>query len=81
MNRIVQGTWVEIEQLVLRPEERAPSLPLETREVPYILRVSGFLCEDAEIGQKACIRTIIGRELTGTLRTVNPIDIKKMNLT
>lgn len=72
MTKIARGTWVEIEQLVLKPEDRAPSLPEETRKVPYVLRVSGFLMEDAELGQHVRIRTRIGRELEGTLREANP---------
>lgn len=72
MEKITKGTWVEIEQIVLTPAERAPSLPEETRKVPYILHVSGFLQHDAEIDQQVTIRTIIGRELSGTLKTVNP---------
>jgi hypothetical protein len=72
MNRIQPGTWVEIEQVVLTPEQRAPTLPEDTKQVPYILRVSGFLVEEAELGGTACIRTIIGRELSGILKTVNP---------
>lgn len=72
MNKVPQNTWVEIEQIVLRPEERAANLPDDTRRTPYVLRVSGFLQHEAEIGQTATIRTIIGRELTGTLRVVLP---------
>jgi 2-amino-4-ketopentanoate thiolase alpha subunit len=72
METIQPGTWVEIEQVVLTPEERAPSLPDDTRQTPYLLRVSGFLIEAAELGQPARIRTMIGRELNGTLKTVNP---------
>ena len=72
MTKIATGTWVEIEQVVLTPEERAPSLPPETKATPYMMRVSGFLAEDAELGQEATIRTLIGRELRGTLRVVNP---------
>jgi hypothetical protein len=40
--------------------------------VPYVLRASGFLIEPAEMGGPARIRTIIGRELSGLLKTVNP---------
>ncbi len=69
---VAQGTWVEIEQIVLTPEQRAPSLPEETRTVPYVLRVSGFLVQDGEIGQEVDIKTIIGRQLSGTLKVVNP---------
>ena len=72
MNQIQTGTWVEIEQVVLTPEQRAPTLPEDTRRVPYMLRASGFLIEPAEPGGPARIRTIIGRELSGTLKTVNP---------
>lgn len=72
MEKIQPGTWVEIEQVVLTSEQRAPTLPEDTRQVPYLLRVSGFLLEAAEIGQETHIRTLIGRELSGTLKTVNP---------
>jgi hypothetical protein len=72
MTLIHKGAWVEIEQIVLDPSQRAPSLPEETRRVPYVLHASGFLLEDAEIGQPVQIRTIIGRTLDGTLRTDNP---------
>ena len=72
MNIIPKGTWVEIEQVVLKPEERAASLPEDTKKVPYLLWVSGFLLEDTEIGQKVRVKTIIGRELSGELKVVNP---------
>jgi hypothetical protein len=72
MAKIAQGTWVEIEQVVLTPEQRVQTLPQETRSVPYLLRVSGFLLQDAEIGQDAQVKTIIGRKLTGKLKIVNP---------
>lgn len=72
MNQIQPGTWVEIEQVVLTPEQRAPTLPEDTKQVPYVLRVSGFLIEPSELGNAARIRTLIGRELSGVLKTVNP---------
>ncbi len=72
MEKIAKGSWVEIEQIVLNPEERAPSLPEDTRKVPYVLHVSGFLLEDAELGQEVSIKTVIGRELVGLLITNNP---------
>ncbi len=72
MEKIKKGTWVEIEQVVLTPEERAPSLPEDTRKVPYVLHVSGFLLEDALPGQEARIKTVIGRELQGRILIVNP---------
>ncbi len=72
MEKIKKGTWVEIEQIVLKPEERAPTLPEDTRKVPYVLHVSGFLLEDTMPGQEARIKTVIGRELQGKVLVVNP---------
>jgi hypothetical protein len=72
MSTVSPGTWVEVEQVVLDPAERAPTLPEDTRRVPYVLRVSGFLLDGAALGEPARIRTLIGRELSGTLTTVNP---------
>lgn len=72
MGKISKGTWVEIEQVVLQPAQRSTALPEDTKQVPYILRVSGFLMQDAEIGEKVDVRTIIGRTLTGQLKIVNP---------
>jgi len=72
MGRIQKGTWVEIEQVVFNPEERALSLPEDTRKVPYLLRASGFLVAEADPGEEATIQTIIGRTLSGKLITVNP---------
>lgn len=72
MTWIKVGTWVEIEEIILTPEQRAPTLPEDTKKVPYVLNVSGFLLADTEVGAPARIRTLIGRELEGTLKTVNP---------
>jgi hypothetical protein len=72
MAKIVKGTWVEIEQVVLTPAERATTLPEDTKKVPYLMRVSGFLENDAEIGDEVTIHTIIGRLLAGKLVTINP---------
>ncbi len=72
MEKIKAGTWVEIEKIILQPEQRASTLPEDTKKVPYVLKVNGFLLEDAELGAIVSIRTLIGRELEGTLKTVNP---------
>jgi 2-amino-4-ketopentanoate thiolase alpha subunit len=40
--------------------------------VPYVMRVSGFLLDDAAVGERVRVRTLIGRELSGSLTTVNP---------
>ncbi len=72
MGLIAKGTWVEIEETILRPEERAPTLPEDTRKTPLVMRVSGFLLEDASIGDAVTVSTMIGRELSGRLRVANP---------
>ena len=72
MTKIAKGSWVEIEQVVLTPEQRVQTLPEETRSVPYLLRVSGFLQQEAELGQDVQVKTIVGRTLSGKLKTVNP---------
>jgi len=72
METVPAGTWVEIEQVILTPEQRAPSLPEDTRNVPYVMRVSGFLVEPAALGEPARIKSLIGRVISGTLRQVNP---------
>ena len=66
------GTWVEIQQVVLTPEQRAPGIPEDTAATPLILRVSGFLTEAAALGQEASVRTLIGRTLTGVVSEVVP---------
>lgn len=72
MVKIKKGTWIEIEQVVLTPAERASTLPEDTKKVPYLMHVSGFLVEDAALGDNVEILTIIGRILSGKLVTVNP---------
>ncbi len=72
MAKIKAGTWVEIEKIILTPEQRAPTLPEDTKRIPYVLNVNGFLLADAELGSDVSIRTLIGRELSGRLKTVNP---------
>lgn len=72
MKTIAKGSWVEIEQVILKPEERSPALPEDTKKTPLLMRVSGFLNADAALGETVSITTIIGRTLTGTLRVENP---------
>lgn len=72
MEKVTVGTWVEIEQIILTPDQRAPTLPEETKQVPYVLNVSGFLLVDGMLGATVRIRTLIGRELEGTLKRINP---------
>jgi len=72
MSNIPSETWVEIEQVILTPAQRAPGIPDDTRATPYVRRISGFLTAPAVMGGEATIRTMIGRTMVGTLRVVNP---------
>lgn len=68
-----RGDWVQIHQVLLAPEERAPQLPEETRKVPLEFRVKGFLeDQEAKVGDEVEIKTVIGRKYRGKLEAVNP---------
>ena len=69
---IEKGTWVEIHNVVLQANERAPQVPEDTRRVPLEMRVKGFLLAPATIGEDAEIETLSGRHLRGRLAEVNP---------
>lgn len=72
MTAVKAGSWVEIEKTILTPEHRAPQVPEDTRKTPYIMNVAGFLLNDSELGAEVKIKTLIGRELSGKLKLVNP---------
>lgn len=63
-----EGAYVEIERVLLTPQQRTANLPADTRATPYVLRLHGFLAAPAAPGGPARIRSLIGREHTGTLR-------------
>lgn len=69
---IEKGTWVEIHDRILRPEERTGNLPEETKRVPLEMRLKGFLQEEAELGDRAVVKTVTGRLVQGTVILVNP---------
>ena len=62
------GAYVEIERVLLTPQQRTAALPEDTARTPYVLRLHGFLLDPAAIGAPARIRSLIGRTHTGTLR-------------
>ncbi len=70
--QIEKGTWVEIHNVVLQANERAPQVPEDTRQVPLEMRVKGFLVAPASIGENTEIETPSGRRLCGKLSEVNP---------
>ena len=68
-------TWVEIEKIILAPDERAANIPDDTRATPLKMRVSGFLDEknkNAKPGDTVSITTLIGRKIEGNLFRFNP---------
>ncbi len=73
MSTVKKGEWVQIHEIVLKPEERTGKIPEETRKVPLELWVKGFLNEDANMGEKVEITTVTGRTVSGTLVDVNPV--------
>ncbi|MDK2918418.1 MAG: 2-amino-4-ketopentanoate thiolase alpha subunit [Candidatus Petromonas sp.] len=69
---IKKGEWVLIHNIVLKPEERAPQVPEDTKKVPLEMWVKGFLLEDAQIGDEVVVQTMTGRRVKGELVEVNP---------
>lgn len=68
-----KGDWVQIHFIALKPEERSPHLPEDTKKVPFEIRIKGFLEEGkAQIGDTVTIKTPIGRLVKGTLEKINP---------
>jgi hypothetical protein len=68
-----KGDLVQIHKVILEPGQRPETLPECTRSVPYECWVKGFLVNgEATIGNEVRIETYIGREISGTLVSVNP---------
>lgn len=67
-----KGEWVIVHNIILKPEERAPQVPEDTKKVPLEMWVKGFLLEDAQKGQVAKIETVTGRIVEGTVLEANP---------
>lgn len=72
MNAAKKGDWVQIHQIVLKPEERAPQVPEDTKQVPLELWVKGYAVTEAAIGEQIDIETTTGRIVRGELAAVNP---------
>lgn len=70
--KILKGQWVEIEEILLQPEERTENIPVETKKVPLMMRMKGFLTKEAKIGERVEIRTLTGRIVSGELRNASP---------
>ncbi|MDD3477998.1 MAG: 2-amino-4-oxopentanoate thiolase subunit OrtA [Candidatus Izemoplasmatales bacterium] len=69
---IKQGTWVQIQSVILLPEYRAKGIPEDTSKTPLLLWVKGTLLDEAKLGDIVRIQTITGRIETGTLLDASP---------
>lgn len=68
-----KGDWVEIENVILEPEERAGHLPEDTRKTALKMWVRGFLeTSNAKMGQNVKIITLAERKINGKLVEINP---------
>lgn len=65
--------WVEIEQILLSPEQRAPQVTEDTKKTPLKQWIKGYLINDnAIIGDMIKIQTMSGRCVEGILSEINP---------
>ncbi len=69
---VKKGTWVQIRNIVLKPEERTSKIPDETKKTPLYMWVKGYLNSEGNIGEMAEVITVTGRKMTGILEEVNP---------
>jgi hypothetical protein len=67
-----KGQWVQISDTVLDVGERASQVPDDTKAVPLVMWVKGYLCADAELGASCSVITPTGREVTGKLEEIEP---------
>ncbi|NLY86821.1 MAG: 2-amino-4-ketopentanoate thiolase [Tissierellia bacterium] len=73
MNKARKNDWVEIENIVLTPDERAPQVPDDTKATPLMMWIKGFLMDDeASIGDEVSVKTLSGRIVKGKLVEINP---------
>ncbi|MDF2522059.1 MAG: 2-amino-4-ketopentanoate thiolase [Clostridia bacterium] len=72
MSTAKKGDWVQIHQIVLQPEERAPQVPEDTKKVPLELWVKGVARTEAKLGEQIEVETTTGRIVKGELVAVNP---------
>jgi hypothetical protein len=66
------GEWVEVERVLLEPDERASNLPPETASQPMLTWVKGFAAAAAALGDEVEVETMTGRRVTGRLSAINP---------
>ena len=71
--KVIKGSWVEIENCVLKSEERSSNLPEDTRNTDLTMWLRGFLIDvSANIGDEVTIKTLSGRRVSGKLCDTKP---------
>ena len=69
---IKKGDWVKVYSVVLKPDERAPQVPDDTKKVPLEMWVKGYAMSDAKLGDTIEVKTMTGRIVKGEIVEVNP---------
>jgi len=69
---IKKGTWVEVEETVLIPVDRATNIPDETKRTPLKSWTRGKCLSDSELGMEVKVETNIGRITQGTIVEIEP---------
>lgn len=71
-NLIKIGTFVEITNKVLDPEDRSPVIPEETKSTPLMMWVRGFTTTECNLGEETEVETPSGRKVRGVVTAVEP---------
>jgi len=69
---IKKGTWVEVEEIVLTPKDRAMNIPDETKITPIKAWIRGKCLNDCELGNEMQVETNIGRIAKGIIVEIEP---------
>lgn len=69
---VPKGTWVQIQQVILSPGERAPQVPADTAKVPLVMVTKGFLQQEGRLNDSVAVKTLSGRVVEGKLVKVLP---------
>lgn len=69
---ISKGTWVEVERMVLTPENRAPNIPKETRITPLKSWIRGTCLSNCKLGDEVEVETNSGRIVKGIVVDIEP---------
>lgn len=67
-----KGDWVRIHSVILQPDERAATVPDDTKLVPLELWIKGYLATDASLGDTVSVTTRTGRAVSGELVDETP---------